>query len=375
VRRIQFVLVITVLLSLAGAKAHGRIKLVALPDREAAVIRLDNPGACLVEKERILTLQKGVNKVDFSWKGVQIDPDSIRLRVLSHPESVQLLSVSFPPNEAALVWEIVSPEGWEERVRISYLLSGIDRLVEYRARTEKDEKNLILNAFMIVRNFSGEDFETAAILLNSGNAFERTIQNGETKRMLFVTAGPIPITKTYTWDAAVKPHDPDKAPKTVGVPVHYVIENKVGHGLGKFALWEGKARIFQDDGQGTTIFIGEDRAPFTPVGDRIELYIGDTREIKVTQRKMLEKKVNIRRNNRNKIVLYDTNELFTVKVENFKKEPIILTLIEHLLGQWEVEKSNFKHEKESANRIKFLIPVQAKGSETLSFHYHRRNCR
>jgi hypothetical protein len=374
-KRIGLGLVILTLLSLVASNAQGRIKLVALPDRDATIIRLDNPYASLVEEERVLTLQKGVNKVDFSWKGVRIDPDSIRLRVLSHPNAVQLLSVSFPPNEAALVWEIASPEGWEERVRISYLLSGIDRLVEYRARTEKDEKNLTLNAYMVLRNFSGEDFERARVFLNSGKAFEKTIQNEETKRMLFLTAGPIPITKTYTWDAAVKAHDPEKVSETVGIPVHYVMENKVSDGLGGFGLWAGKARIFQDDGYGTTIFIGEDRAAFTPVGDRMELYIGDTREIKVTQRKMFEKKINIRRNKHNKVVLCDTDELFTVKVENFKNEPIVLTLIEHIPGQWDVEKASFKYEKETANRIKFLIPVPANGSETVSFHYHRRNVR
>lgn len=374
-RRAKLGLVILGFLTLAATNAQGRIKLVALPERDVTIVRLDNPHVCLVEEERVLTLQKGVNKVDFSWKGVRIDPDSIRLRVLSHPEVVQLLSLSFPPDEAALVWEIASPEGWEERVRISYLLSGLDRLVEYRARTEKDEKNLALNAYMVLRNFSGEDFERAKVFLDSGDAFEKRIQNGETKRMLFSTVGPIPIIKTYTWDAAVKPHDPDKATETVGIPVHYIVENKVSHGLGEFALWAGKARIFQDDGQGTTVFIGEDQATFTPVGDRMELYIGDTREIKVTQRKMFEKKVNVRRNNGNAVVLYDTDELFTVKVENFKKEPIVLTLIEHIPGQWDVEESNFKYEKETANRIKFLIPVSANGSEMLSFHYHRRNCR
>lgn len=107
----------------------------------------------------------------------------------------------------------------------------------------------------------------------------------------------------------------------------------------------------------------------------MELYIGDTREIKVTQRKMFEKKIDIRRNKHNNVVLYDTDELFTVKVENFKNEPIVLTLIEDIPGQWDVEKANFEYEKETANRIKFLVPVPANGSETVSFHYHRRNVR
>ena len=109
--------------------AEARIKLVALPERAATVIRLDNPWATLIEEERVLTLQSGLNKVDFSWKGVSIDADSIRLRVLDHPDKVTLLNVSYPPNEAALVWEISSDSEYAETVRISYLLSNIDRLI------------------------------------------------------------------------------------------------------------------------------------------------------------------------------------------------------------------------------------------------------
>src|SRR4030042_5553953 len=91
----------------ASGIAEARIKLVALPERGATVIRLDNPQWTLIEEERVLTLQKTPkeeppNKVDFSWKGVSIDADSIRLQPLDHPEQVTLLSVSYPPNEAAL---------------------------------------------------------------------------------------------------------------------------------------------------------------------------------------------------------------------------------------------------------------------------------
>src|SRR5262249_13966698 len=104
----------------------ARIKLVALPDREAAIVRLDHPTFTLVEEERTLTLQKGENQIDFSWKGVSIDGDSIRLLVLGHPQEVKLLSVSYPPGEAALVWQVYAPRPLEEKARISYLLSGID---------------------------------------------------------------------------------------------------------------------------------------------------------------------------------------------------------------------------------------------------------
>ena len=111
-----------VLLLMTCTISYGTIKLVALPERGATMIRLDNPRATLIEEERVLTLQKGINKVDFSWKAVSIDADSIRLQVLDHPENVTLLNVSYPPNEAALVWEISSNGNYAEKVRISYLL-------------------------------------------------------------------------------------------------------------------------------------------------------------------------------------------------------------------------------------------------------------
>jgi len=84
-------------MALVVLPAQARIKLVALPERADTVIRLDNPQATLIEEERVLTLQKGLNKIDFSWRGVNVDEDSIRLQVLSHPKKVKLLNVSYPP--------------------------------------------------------------------------------------------------------------------------------------------------------------------------------------------------------------------------------------------------------------------------------------
>ena len=104
-------LIAIMLLLSCSAISQARIKLVALPERAATVIRLDNPRATLIEEERVLTLQKGLNKVDFSWKGVSIDVDSIRLAPLDHPDKVTLLNVSYPPAEAADM--IIDNTNWE----------------------------------------------------------------------------------------------------------------------------------------------------------------------------------------------------------------------------------------------------------------------
>ena len=356
--------------------AEARIKLVALPERGATVIRLDNPSATLIEEERVLTLQKGVNRIDFSWNGVSIDGDSIRLRVLSHPDRVKLLNVSYPPNEAALVWEISSEGAWEETVRISYLLSNIDRLITYKAVADKEETQVDLRSFLVLRNFSGEDFEKARVLLDYGEAFEKGIDHEETKQLLFLKKEQVPITKVWTFDAALKPWDPEKLNnQNVGIPVTYEIENIKKDKLGEFALWGGKTRVFQDDGSESTIFLGEDSTDMVPVGEKMEIYVGDSRDIVVTQRKMTDKKINIRRNSSNGIVLYDTDELITAKIENFKDKPATLTMIQHIADEWDMEECNMEYEKEDANELKFRIELPARGEKTLNMHYHRRNLR
>ena len=123
-----------ILLVLGGLAAlppavTARIKLITLPVRQRVEIQLDNPNATLVEEERIVPLVKGVNQVDFSWANTQIDPGTIVFRVIPHkpaddkaddekaadekaggpkakPLDVKVLSVSYPPNEAALVWQV-----------------------------------------------------------------------------------------------------------------------------------------------------------------------------------------------------------------------------------------------------------------------------
>ncbi len=354
---------------------EARIKLVALPERDATLVRLDNPQFTLVEEERTLSLQKGTNKVDFSWKGVSIDADSIRLKFITHPDQVKLINVSYPPNEAALVWEIYSPEAFREKARISYLLSGIDRLVTYKAIAEKDESKLALKSYIVLRNFSGEKFERARVQLDYGQAFEKAIDHEETKKLLFLSKQDVPIEKTFTWDDQSMPWDPEKVEENVGIPVSYAIANGKESGLGENALWGGKARIFQMDGHGSTIFLGEDQGGFTPVGEKMRLRIGDSRDLVVTQKKMRDEKVNLRKNRKGSIILYDTDELMEVKIENFKDQPAVLILTEHIPGEWEMKECSHTYEKKDANTLEFRLELKPKEKVTLTMHYSRKNVR
>ncbi len=364
-----------ILIFLCANVSQCRTKLVALPERADAIVRLDNPYFTLVEEERILPLQKGANQVDFSWAGVNIDSDSICIKILDHPEQVNIVSVSYPPDENALVWQIYSPSAYEEKIRISYLLRNIDRLITYKAIANRQETNVVLQSFLVLRNFSGEDFSLAKILLDYGETFEKPISHEETMQMLLFTRQNVPIEKNLTFDARILPWNPEKVQGNVGIPVSYVIKNDKKSGLGEFGLWDGKARIFQDDGYGSTIFLGEDNAVFTPVGGKFSLYVGDSRDIVITQRKMKDIKINVRKNIHNVIVLYDTDEIMQIDIENFKDASANLIIIENIPGQWDMEEASYTYEKDDANTLKFNMNLLPKAKQTITYHYHRRNVR
>jgi len=369
-QKIFLTLMITLL---SSNSVYARIKLVTLPDRDNTTVRLDNPQATLVEEERILNLHKGVNKVDFSWKGVHVDSDSIRLKIIQHPKETTLINVSYPPNSQSLIWDIYSPRAQQEKVRISYLLAKIDRLVSYEAITDKDEKKLDISSYMILRNFSGESLGPAKFQLDYGQGFEKSINDGESKRMLFYQADNLNINKLFMFDAGKHPWEPNKQLTNVGIPVYYELENNKKNHLGKHAFWGGKMRIYQNDNHGSSIFLGEDKTSYTPVNQKMKLYVGDSRDIVVTQRKTHTKNKNIKRNRKNQIILHDKIETMQLIIENFKDREATINIIEPMSGEWEIIKNSHPFTRKHHQQMEFTIKLPAKGRETLTYRYIVKN--
>jgi hypothetical protein len=211
--------------------------------------------------------------------------------------------------------------------------------------------------------------------MDFGEAFDTGISHEETKQLLLYKVKRVPLEKVWTFDAAVQPWDPEKLNQNVGIPVSYRIRNTEENGLGKFAIPEGKVRVFQDDGHGSSIFLGEDQTGFVARGEKVDIRIGDSRDIVVTQRKMHDRKINVRYNKENRVVLYDTDEVITAKIENFKDKPAAFTMIQHIPGQWDMENCNFKYALKDAYTLEFEIHLSPRSKTELTMHYHRRNVR
>lgn len=313
---------------LSSVPAFGRIKLITLPVRERVEIQLDHDSATLVEEERIVPLVKGQNQVDFSWANTQIDPNTIVFRVIGPAGDAKLdakvLSVSYPPNEAALVWAVAASDSGSARVRISYLLGNLSKSFNYRAIASHDETKLTLSQYMRLQNFANEEFGSTNLWAGFGREFLKPIGLNETKEMLVTKFADVPVTKTYTCDLEQFGYI-DEPQKKLRVPMHYVLKNDKAHQLGVAPLPYGKVRIFIDGGKDqSAAFLGEDWGKFTPVDDEMRLYLGVAQDVVI--------KRTLERNEGHRIAgrLYDREVIVKYEIENRKDQPIKLDVAENL---------------------------------------------
>lgn len=311
-----------------GEVAEARVKLITLPVRERVEIQLDNASATLVEEERIVPLVKGENQVDFSWANTQIDPNTIVFRVIApvgdKEMDVKVLSVSYPPNEAALIWSVGASESGSARVRISYLLGNLTKSFNYRATANKEETSLTLSQYMRLQNFAGESYGSTGLWAGFGKRFLKPIGLNETKEMLMEKYEKVPVVKSYTCNPAEFGYI-DQPQNKLRVPMHYVLKNDKASNLGLAPLQYGKVRIFIDSGkEGATAFLGEDWGRFTPIDDEMRLYLGVAQDIVV--------KRTIERNENQRIAGNVSNQEVIVKyeIENFKDKPVVLDLVENM---------------------------------------------
>lgn len=384
----KLLLIITTLLLIITPHAQARVKLTTLPIRERVEVQLDHDDVTLIEEERIVPLVAGVNQIDFSWTNTSINAESVVFRVIGPASEnpppnldVNILSVSYPPAERALVWQVASNRATAVRVRISYIINNIDRNFHYRAVTSADEKTLTLSQYLRVQNRTGESFDDTNIQLGYGSTIVKPIGANQTKQVLVQQFKNIPVIKTYT--ASVTKHGYlDQPENKLNVATHYQIENNIQvqphpqSQLGQTFLPAGKVRLFQKDSQDTTAFIGEDVAEVTPINGEMNLYLGLAQDV-VVRRIIADRKTERIAGN-----LFNQKITLRFEVENFKDEVVRVELIESMRAlqrearrdlsrapEWSLDDSNqmakfLVPEKTNMNEATFRVHIPAREGDT-----------
>src|SRR5437868_1168461 len=82
--------------ALPAARAKN-VDLSTVPKRDSVALTIYNSeDITLVRETRIVTFKKGVNPLQFSWANTLIDPTSVEIKFLTHPEHLDLLDTTFP---------------------------------------------------------------------------------------------------------------------------------------------------------------------------------------------------------------------------------------------------------------------------------------
>jgi hypothetical protein len=146
------------------------VDLVTIPTRDGVQLTIYNSDdITMVREHRLLTVKRGINRIQFSWANTLIDPTSIDFRILDQVDKVDLVDTTFPSGRNdALQWNVESQMAGQIPVEIRYFTSGITWKADYVGIANQDETELALTGCVRVQNDSGELYDNAEIRLVVG---------------------------------------------------------------------------------------------------------------------------------------------------------------------------------------------------------------
>jgi hypothetical protein len=301
-------------------------------------------------------------------------------------------------SKPSLVWMLESSKT-KHTVEASYLTGGIGWKADYVAVLSADDAKLDLSGWVTIDNRSGATYTDASLKLVAGDVnrvrpemramaamedmrvqsamskeqfqeeafFEyhlytldrkTTLKDNQTKQISLLSAENAKVKKSFVvspayayWFARV---DNVEKPK---VGVYLSLANSKSNGMG-MPLPKGIVRVYKQDSKGALQFVGEDRIDHTPEDETVRVKMGEAFDV-VAERAQTDFEVLASGH------LYRSS--YKVTLRNHKTDAITVSVVESLSGDWTITASSHKYEKEASHRVRFDVPVAAKGSTELTY--------
>jgi hypothetical protein len=177
----------------AGVAQAKNVDLSTVPARQGVQLTIYNSeDLTLVRETRKVSFKPGANPLQFSWANTLIDPTSVQLRFVTHPDKLELLDTTFPHDRPQMLcWNVQSEMNGEATVEITYFTSGISWSADYVCVADPAEKQMSFEGFVRVCNNSGEEYEDAQVRLIVGriNLVEKIARLAK-----------IPVSNVEQWD-------------------------------------------------------------------------------------------------------------------------------------------------------------------------------
>ncbi|MBI4721352.1 MAG: DUF4139 domain-containing protein [Chitinivibrionia bacterium] len=299
-------------------------------------------------------------------------------------------------SQPSLIW-LLDAGSREHTVEASYLTAGMTWRANYVAVLSEDDRALDLSGWVTIDNRSGAAYNNASLKLIAGDVnrieqpvqyakatavmaedmlgrggFEEkaffeyhmynlqrttTLKDNQTKQIRLMDAAGIAVEKRFVYSSQ-HPYffymmgDVDKDTK---VGVFLSLENAKKNNLG-MPLPKGVVRVFKKDDDGALEFLGEDQIDHTPEDETIRIKLGNAFDI-VAERVQTDFK-----QYRNTF-----ESAYKITVRNHKDERVVVSVVEHLAGDWKIMENTHEYVKESAFKVRFDVPVEKKGEAELVY--------
>jgi hypothetical protein len=301
-------------------------------------------------------------------------------------------------SKPSLVWMLESSKT-KQTVEASYLTSGIGWKADYVAVLSADDSKLDLSGWVTIDNHSGATYNDASLKLVAGDVnrvrppvaqpmyadgiamrgavakeqfqeesffeyhlytLERnaTLKDNQTKQIELLSAENAKVKKSFV----VSPQNTywyyrfeDVEKPKVGVYIS--VANSKANQMG-MPLPKGTVRVYKQDSKGSLQFIGEDAIDHTPEDETIRVKMGDAFDV-VAERTQTSFEVLSSGH------LYRSS--YKVVLRNHKSENITVSVVDLLGGDWTITASSHKYDKETAQRVRFDVPVASNGNAELTY--------
>ena len=320
---------------------------------------------------------------------------SLQIISLNSEQKITLKDITAENNpfilKPTLIWLVESEKEHQAQMNLSYLTNGVSWNADYVGLLNENDTEIVLSAWVTIRNSSGKEFRNAKLKLMAGDiklvqdkpsfqmqrravesfvaksSFEEKsffeyhlytldrktdLANNQTKQIQLFGETSAKVKKLFRIDS--------NQPQDVSVLVTFSNSEKNNLGM---PLPEGVVRIYKKD-KDEREFIGENRIKHTPKNETIEIEVGNAFDI-ASERTVVDVKRPSKR-----------SEIRTVEysLKNHKKEKVVLEIVEQIPMYSEVDllNTNAKLVEKKADRIITEITLQPSEEKTAKLEYSMR---
>jgi len=302
-----------------------------------------------------------------------------------------------------LVIDLHSAADRPQKLELTYLTGGLSWEADYVANLAPDEKTLDLSGWVTLTNQSGIAYPAATLQLVAGDVhraeaprrapmaalamggavnkaaemkeeglFEyhlytlgrpATLKENQTKQVALLSASSVPVRKEFVLKGEGYYYQAryDELGDRLKVGVFIEFDNRTESRMG-MPLPKGVVRVYQRDSQGRPQFVGEDTVDHTPKNEQVRLKLGDAFDLTARRRQTDFKSLGPQGQFHN---VYES--AYRVDLANAKHEPVTVTVLEPLRGDWEITQNSHPFTKESSGLARFQVTVPAEGTAALIY--------